>query len=94
MELENLSQSTDVNPFKVTWVKSAARDDAQLSQLDKTIHPNSRVQLSPKNGNMFQKIFSDHSASLLFSRAKNPSIEQGHFFPFNNSDTSNNTSII
>lgn len=32
MEQENISQSTDVNPFKVMSVHSASCDDAQLSQ--------------------------------------------------------------
>lgn len=39
MELENLSQHADVvNPFKVRGINLAARDDAQLSQLDRTMH--------------------------------------------------------
>lgn len=39
MELENLSQHADVvNPFEVRWINLAARGDAQLSQLDRTIY--------------------------------------------------------
>lgn len=48
MEQENLCQSTDVNPFKAIWVNLAAHDDAQLSQLDRTIHAKYQGSVKPQ----------------------------------------------
>lgn len=50
MEQENISQSTDVNPFKVMSVHSASCDDAQLSQkaLDRIISAKYQGSVKPK----------------------------------------------
>lgn len=50
MELENISHSTDINPFKVSSVHSASCDDAQLSQKasDRTISSKHQSPVKPK----------------------------------------------